>query len=206
MQLKNIVMKNLKIVMLLAFPILTFAQNPVIDLKNYYGDDIVGAYFKDIDNSLNVFEGTYVYTNGNEIFKIVMIKKNMQFNTVCYEDLIIGEYQHIKNGVETINTLSEINTVYINQRKHNINGNALINNDNRQWRCPQCNPDEKRFRGVIFDELNHRTAKIFMRRTQENGHEVMKVKVNVTGKTYIATEGPPPEFSLPTGEFTMIKQ
>jgi len=200
-------MKNLKNLLFLMFTSLTFAQNPVIDLKNYYGDDIAGAYYKDVGNLLNAFEGTYVYTNGNEIFKIVLVKKVMQYDTEYYEDLIIGEYQHIKNGLERINTISQINTIYNNQRRHNIKGNSLINKNNRQWKCPECNDNEKRLRLSIKDVSTGRIADILIRRTIENGQQIIKINItNIMGVGYIATEGLPPEFSLPIGEFTMIKQ
>ncbi|MFN4313275.1 MAG: DUF6705 family protein [Chitinophagaceae bacterium] len=46
--------------------------------------------------------------NTNTSFKIVLVKKVQQYNGECYEDLIIGEYQYIVNGVEKVNTLSKL--------------------------------------------------------------------------------------------------
>lgn len=200
-------MKNLKILLFTLFPITILAQNPVISLENYYGDDIVGAYYKDTNNVLNPFEGTYVYTNGNKEFKIILVKKVMQYNGEYYEDLVIGEYQYKINGLEIVNTLPEINIVYNNQVKHHIRGNAIINNNDIEWKCPLCEPNEKRLRASIRDKTSGRIAQLFMRRTTENGQQVMKVKVGpVTGVSHYDGDPPPGQFSLPKGEMTFIKQ
>ena len=46
---------------------------------------------EDINNYLDAFEGTYLYTNGNTSFRMVLVKKVQQYNGRYYEDLIIGE-------------------------------------------------------------------------------------------------------------------
>lgn len=200
-------MKNFKTFLLILFPILSFAQSPVIDIQDYYGDDINGVYYKDINSLLDIYEGTYVYTNGNEMFKIVLIKKTMQYNTQYYEDLIIGAYQYVVNGIERVNTLSQLNTVYANQRRHSIDGNSLINNNNRQWKCTECNPNEKRLSASIADVSTDRHAKLFLRRMTLNDQQVMKIKISrASSGSYNASVGSQPGFSLPVGEFIMIKQ
>lgn len=200
-------MKKIKTFLLILFPVLSFSQSPIIDIQDYYGDDISGVYYKDINNLLNIYEGTYVYTNGNEMFKIVLVKKIMQYNTLYYEDLIIGAYQYVVNGVERVNTLPQLDTVYTNQRRHSIDGSSLIDNNNRQWRCPECNPNEKRLSANIADVSTDRHAKLFLRRMTLNGQQVMKIKISrASGGTYDASVGPQPGFSLRVGEFTMIKQ
>lgn len=200
-------MKNLKILLLILFPISIFGQNPVIGLADYNGDDIIGAYYKDVNNLLNPFQGTYVYANGNREFKIILVKKLMQYNGEYYEDLVIGEYQYKINGLEIVNTLPEINTVYNNQVKHHISGNAIINNNDIEWKCPLCETNEKRFRASIRDVMSGRIAQLFMRRIIENGQQVMKVKIGpVTGVSYYDGDPAPAEFSLPKGEMTFVKQ
>nr|WP_033959641.1 DUF6705 family protein [Psychroserpens jangbogonensis] len=41
------------------------AQTPVVSLDTYYQDTVEGAYFKDLNNELNKFVGTWVYNDGN---------------------------------------------------------------------------------------------------------------------------------------------
>jgi hypothetical protein len=134
------------------------SQSVVIDISKSGIGQPSGYYRKDLNNILNQFEGTYLYTNGNKSFKIVLVKKIKQYNSSYYEDLIIGEYQYIVNGVEKANTLFNLNVVYNNQfAKHALAGNAPVDNNNRTWKCPQCNPNEKRLRLKIRDVSANRS-------------------------------------------------
>lgn len=53
------------------------AQNVVMNLKDKGNEPFptTNYYFKDIDNVLNPYVGTWVYTNGNTTLKINFIKK-----------------------------------------------------------------------------------------------------------------------------------
>ena len=199
--------KNLNILVVLLLSINCKAQSPIIDIIDDDGSDINGAYFKDINNLLNPFEGTYVYTNGNTSFKMVLVKKELQAYNGYYEDLIIGEYLYINEGIEIANTLSEINTTYLNQRTHKIDGNFLVGKIHRAWKCPECSITELRLKTTIQDVISGRFADLIIRRTTEGGQEVMKINItNISGGVYTIVEGPPPAFALPIGEFTLIKQ
>lgn len=204
-------MKNTFLLFLLLFSTLIYSQSVTIDITKSglgYPSDY---YRKDINNLLNPFEGTYVYTSGNIVFKIVLEKKIKQPNGLHYNDLILGEYQLIENGAEKINTLSNLNVVYVNQYvKHAIAGSGIIQKPNsRFWDCPECNPNEKRFSGRIIDRISGRYADMLMRRTVVNGQEVLQVKIyNIDSKIINENNPEPPEppFALPKGIFTMIKQ
>lgn len=200
-------MKNLILTMLLLLSINCKAQTSIINIIDDDGSEINGAYYKDIDSLLDPFEGTYIYTSGSTIFKIVLIKKVLQYNSQYYEDLIIGEYQYIKDGVQIANTLSEISTTYLNQRNHKIEGNLIVDKNYRTWKCPSCSSAENRLSTQIEDVVSEKIADLIMRRTTENGQEVMKIKItSPSGGAYLEVEGPPAEFSLPLGELTLIKQ
>ena len=201
-------MKTLKIIIIVLIAISCRAQSPIIDISESELGQPDGYYMKDINNLLNPFEGTYLFTNGTTSFKIILVKKVQQYNGRFYEDLIIGEYQYIENGIEKVNTLNQINTVYNDQRSHNIDGNLIVDNNFRLWKCPTCPINEKRFHGSIRDTSTDRYARITMRRTVDAGQEVMKIKIShVTGgNTYLEGQPLPPDFSLPQGEFTLIKQ
>lgn len=121
----KIVSKNIFIILFATFAIQCKAQTPIIDLQDWRGQIIPNMYLKDVNNVLNPFEGTWVYTNGNTSLKIVLVKKSMRLLATYYEDLIIGEYQYIENGVERFNSLSDLNTVYPNDYKHKIVGNFI---------------------------------------------------------------------------------
>ena len=200
-------MKTVRIMIIALFSIYCKAQTPIIDISQSRFGQPDGYYIKDINNLLNPFEGTYLYTNGNTSFKIILVKKVQQYNGRYYEDLIIGEYQYIENGVEKVNTLNQINTVYNDQRSHSIDGNWIVNNDFRMWKCPTCPVNEKRLKCSIMDSSTNRYASLIFRRTVEAGQEVMKIKIShVMGVALPAGQPAPPDFSLPQGEFTLIKQ
>ena len=200
-------MKTLKIMIIMLLSINCKAQTPIIDISESELGQPDGYYIKDINNYLNPFEGTYLYTNGNTSFKIILVKKVQQYNGRYYEDLIIGEYQYIENGVEKVNTLSNINIVYNNQSiKHAISGNLIVDNNFRYWKCPTCPTNERRFSGGIKDVTTGRGASITMRRTVASGQEIMKIKIShVIGLPLVVGQPAPPDFSLPQGEFTLIK-
>jgi hypothetical protein len=186
------------------------AQSPVINLTER-GDFISNAYYKDINNMLDAYEGTYIYENGSTFFKIVLIKKNMKSFTTdegqYFEDLIVGEYQYIENGIEKANTLSDLNIDFSRQRKHKINGNKLINRNNRAWVCYDCSSLEKRLALRINDVISGRYGDFIIHRKIENNQEVIKVlATHFSGAIMIGDEPEPMGFALPQGEFTMIKQ
>ncbi|MBP6127954.1 DUF6705 family protein [Flavobacterium sp.] len=200
-------MKTIKIIIIALLSLHCKAQNPVVDVTESELGLPDGYYVKDMNLLLNPFEGTYLYTNGNTTFKIILVKKEQQYNGRYYEDLIIGEYFYT-NGVDTVDTLNEINTVYNDQRSHSIDGNWVVNNNFRYWKCPTCPANEKRLCCGIKDISTNNYAQITMRRTVEAGQEVMKIKIShVMARSYnVDTEPVPPDFSLLLGEYTLIKQ
>ncbi|MCA1966259.1 MAG: hypothetical protein LDL23_06370 [Flavobacterium sp.] len=200
-------MKNLNILVVLLLSINCKAQTPIVDISESEMGLPNGYYIKDLLNLLNPFEGTYVYTNGADTLKIVLVKKVLQYNSQYYEDLIIGEYQYIENGVEKANTLPNVNITYLNQRRHNIDGNFLVDKNFRVWQCPDCSATEKRLNTLLKDVVSGRFADLIMRRTTEGGQEVMKINITNISRV-IEIEGQPtaPDFALPIGEFTLIKQ
>ena len=201
-------MKNIYLILILLFSNIVKSQI-IVDITDTTYSSINNTFYnyykKDLNNVLNPFQGTYIYTNGNTSFKIVLKKMIKQTEGLHFEDLIIGEYQYIVNGVEIINTLSNLDVIYDNQYiKHAIAGNSPISNNNRAWKCPQCSPNEKRLRARIIDRNTDRYASIYMRKTIVSGQEILQVKI---GQIQPAFENMnPPDFSLPKGEFTMMKQ
>lgn len=197
-----------KTIILITF--LTFlkveAQNPIINIVGKDGTRLTGAYYKDVNNVLNQFEGTYIYTNGNISFKIVLEKKIQQYNGRYYEDLIIGEYEHKINNVVVNSTLNLLPTVYNDQWHHCIVGNSLCRNDYRPWPCPDCETNELRLDLSLKDKNTLRYANLVVRKVTISGQEALQAKIfNINGLPY-DPGSPPAEFSLPVGEMTFYKQ
>ncbi|MCX8534697.1 DUF6705 family protein [Chryseobacterium luquanense] len=204
-------MKNIFIIFILFFTPLFKSQSVIIDIEESGFGKPSGYYQKDLNNLLDPFQGTYIFSNGNTSFKIVLKKMIKQYFASHYEDMIIGEYQYIENGLEKANTLSNLDIVYSDQYlKHHISGNSILWSNSRLWKCPQCNPNEKRLAVRLNDNISGRRADFLMRRTAINGQEVLQVKIynissNVINVDDSSTLNEPP-FALPKGEFTMIKQ
>ena len=195
------------------------AQIPMIERygSSSYGT-IENAYYKDLQNFHDQYVGTWLYTNGATSLKVVLIKKPM-FHVLggpktFYEDLLIGEYQYIENGVEKVNTLnnlsnnnkeiSDYNLYSITQTKRGTNP-----------KCPECGADEKRLM-MNLNEPSRRyiengiSNEFDLRKLIENGVEKLKVQFVYTGmggnysitgeKVYVTN------YSLPYGDYTLIKQ
>lgn len=75
-------------------------------------DDIVpGTYYQ--DHVITNYTGTWKWTSGTDTFTIVLVKKKRNL-TKFSVDVLSGGYRYVKNGVEVINTLNDVNIVDIN--------------------------------------------------------------------------------------------
>ncbi|NBL63844.1 hypothetical protein GV828_01375 [Flavobacterium sp. NST-5] len=200
-------MKN--IITLVIFSLLTNckAQSPVIDIMNLQQviKDIPGAYHKDTQNILNAFEGTYLYTNGNTSFKIVFQKKMMSsLNSYRFEDLLIGEYQYIQDGVEKVNTLNKLTINYSDKSNHSISTNHVIMPGNVG--CEDCVAGEKALYAGLVDGASDNTARFIIRRITVNGQPAIKVHIGWRYREHVVGTPEGPHASIPGGDYVLIKQ
>lgn len=183
------------------------AQNPVYDISDIE-DGIQGSYYKDLNGVLDGYDGTYLYTNGTTSLKIVL-KKKVLSKSYYYRDLIVGEFQFIKNGVELNNTLANINVNYTDERpNHRIKGSRII--IGKAYGCPDCSPTEKRLRLSLVDNKSPNIAGLDIRKTTINGVPAIKVLIFSGGDIGIRKVGDPVPAPLPPtielGDYLMIKQ
>lgn len=194
--------------LLLSFAALTStAQSPIYDISDIR-EGIEGSYYKDLNNNLDGYDGAYLYTEPNNTsFKIVLKKKVLSFN-YYYEDLIVGEFQFIRNGIEITNTLANINNKYTNEKvNHTITGNFILTGTT--WGCPDCSPTEKRLRLSLIDNKSQNIVGLDIRKTKVNN--IPAIKVLIFGEEYHSTPNPDgsrstDSYMLELGEYTMIKQ
>ena len=199
-------MKN---IFLIAFIILTIqcnAQNQIINITDKDGTRITGAYYKDINNYLDNFTGTWLYTKGNTTFKIILKKQIKAYNTVYYEDYLIGEYRYVENGIEKINTIPSIDSIYVNQRSHSIKGNSILENHNRP-KCDDCLPSERRVRLIFSDPIRQLGGELLLQRIIVNGQPALKAFKRTTIYNISPDEvSSYTEMLVPSGEYILIKQ
>ena len=214
-------MRTITIVCTLMFLINCKAQTPILPLYNNenYGD-LEGAYYKDTFNDFNLFEGTWQYTNGNNIFKIVLQKKEMvQYISPMggrsyYKDILIGEYKYIKNGIEKVNTLDFLNNSYSDPYEHYIAGGITIEKYDPNGRvCIGCNPGDVQV-SPLFREPNvdipGAYVVIYLKHYIENGVEKLEAEAILRGNPTYNINDPNPtfdEYSLPLDTtFILTKQ
>lgn len=93
------------------------------------------CYLKDSNNYLTPYVGEWKYVNGSTTL-IIKLRKIINYNNGTYsEDMLIGEYQYIENGIEKINTLSNFSTDLPDQYFHKIDGKTL----KTKLDAPACN-------------------------------------------------------------------
>ncbi|OBX23569.1 MULTISPECIES: DUF6705 family protein [Bizionia] len=203
------------IILLFIFSIVSCkAQSPIISI---YDDLKVprqeNAYYKDTDNDFDRFIGTWKYTNGQEELTIIINKKLSDYHTnykniSYYEDIIYGEFQYIdSNGVELVNTLSNIDNTTIGVSQHQIFGNR-INPSQFLPGCENCGPNERSvflsFRDPLRDYIKCELVLRTIPNTQNSN--VNDLKAVITGSYSIIPEGSPTDSRIPYGKYVMIKQ
>jgi len=67
---------------------------------------VPGTYYQ--DNVINNYVGTWKWTNGTDEFTIVLVKKKCNLEDYSV-DVLSGGYRYVKNGVEQVNTLNDVN-------------------------------------------------------------------------------------------------
>ena len=214
-------MKIFSFLILILSSLNLYAQFPVIDKygESRYGK-IAGAYYKDVTGFHNQFVGTWKYTNGSTTLKITFIPKNIFYvsndSKSFYTDYLIGELQYIENGIEKINTLSNLNQNYTDIYNYNIVSVSKRHKTTYPI-CVECNENDFRL-SMTFNEPTRRNIwggisnDFVLRRFVENGQEKLKVQFVYTGnglETLDNMDGEPANistFSLPYGEYILTKQ
>lgn len=207
-------------IIIIAFIISTVsckAQTPVLDLYTDRAEKVEGGYYKDTQNFQNQYIGTWLYTNGNTSLKIIFVKKVM-FPILgspknYFEDILVGEYQYIENGVEKVNTLANLNVNHTNEFDYNLLSISQLNK-NKYPKCNECADNEKRLNMELMEPSRRNFVGFdngfLLRRVTENGVVMLKVNfVKMDNGVYSTKEGDPVSidgFSLPYGNYTLIKQ
>lgn len=180
------------------------SQSQIINLKNDDGSGLAGVYYKDVDNFMNYFVGTWVFSNTTKYWKIVLLKKTKMYNGKFYEDVIVGGVEYKENGVTKVNTLSYLNS-NMNYYDYPISGNSIY--PNHTPRCLDCLPNELRL-GLSYYELNPDTTfgTMILRKKTVNGQDAIQLRLTANMVLHKEGTAMPNVFKLPVGTYTLIKQ
>ncbi|TYB78448.1 DUF6705 family protein [Bizionia myxarmorum] len=147
-------MKHILFILLTTVSILSCkAQVPLIEK---YGNITNGTYYQDTNNDLGKLQGIWQFNNGDEIFKLILEKKNHRLvtsswrNISYHQDVLYGEYQYVNtNNIQVVNTLNNI-FAYTDVSEHLIYGNYIMEATHVPV-CSDCLPDERRVEVSIED-------------------------------------------------------
>ncbi|WP_417195240.1 DUF6705 family protein [Bizionia sp.] len=178
------------------------AQSPIINIEDDDGSAIVNAYYKDTNNLLDPFVGTWIFDDGAQYLKIVFEKRTMIYNGKYYEDLLIGEFQYKENNVELTNTLNNLLNSLPHIYQYNINGNYIQTNSS-----PFESYTSDNFRvGLTMSEPNGCASNLDVRTGVVNGQEAIQIFKRGGMVTLRPSDPVPPEPIIPGGFYYLIKE
>ena len=166
-----------------------------------------GTYYKDIDNDLEKFVGTWKWQNGNTVLTIVFEKKTHVLNTLNkYYDIIKGEYKYEVNGQEILNYLPRLLETSIVGSQHYIYG-RLLYDKNDIPKCDECSPFERRLEVTFTDpEREYIPSNIVLRHQTINGVEQLTAILGGSSSYAVTEENLPSQPRVPYGTYVLIKQ
>ncbi len=165
-----------------------------------------GAYFKDMENHLNRYEGTWRLDLNSNSFIEIKFKKIIEYNLLSSNrkyDFLIGDCQYVLNNSIIINTLSNIDNTY---STHYFMANGIFDTIRgaQNFECPFCLVNEKYIGGYIDDiERPNLPSRLIMRHFTENGVEKIKIWFFISGS--IMEDYPFDDFRLPSGQYVLTK-
>ena len=182
----------------------------------YDGDkDINGAYYKDLDKDLDNFVGTWKYTNGSTSLTITLQKKEMTAyvfsysNISYYEDVLIGGYKYVENGVEKINTLPQLTLNFSQSNDYAIFGNILLPPPTTN--CEGCLTNMRAVWVGFIDptrEIFGMDSKMVFVRADSGGVQKLLLKFILIsgGLVEAGTTRPYDEYTVLFGDYLLVKQ
>ncbi|QNK77763.1 MULTISPECIES: DUF6705 family protein [Winogradskyella] len=201
-------MKNILIAVILMTSFACKAQSPIVPLDTYIHNTPEEGYIKDLDNELDKFVGTWKFTSGLTSLTIELQKLELFYNGKYYQDLLIGEYKYIENGIEIVNYLPLLDEDSgIIAQGHTINGRQIIPKD-RYVSCDDCSDNERRLRLSFHDSerLYLSTSVVLRYLLDETNPEKMTATIYIGHGGMKPTEDSPEVLRVPFGEYTMVKQ
>jgi len=191
------------------------AQTPIKPLYMKGGNNVSGAYYKDLNNDFDNFTGTWQLVNGSTTLKIVFEKREQIYieDYDAYYDVLVGEYKYLVNGLEKVNTLPNLVSPPTDVYAHNIVGASIIKSTSAPV-CNDCTVNERRvslnFNDPTRPGIQHGlSGKIIVKRADVGASQKIKINLRQSG-AYIPPTGTTPtseqySFNIPWGEYILTK-
>ena len=199
-------MKNIIIFLLIINLYNCKAQSPIHPLADRnVPENLNNVYFKDVDNDLDQFVGTWVFQDGNTSLTIVLVKLTQFFNGSWYEDMLIGEYKYVENGIEIVNYLPRLNDPNVSNAAHTVDGSKIVS----KYYLPECDfcATNQRRIALYFSDLDRKYINSQMVVSYLNENGVDKIVIDIVGRdTEVAPLDSPFETRVPYGRYILIKQ
>ena len=172
-------MKQIIIVVIICFTTACKGQTPVYTLGADNPNIIPSnCYFKDNNNILNKFVGTWVLTKNGNVFTIILNKAVMAPISDYYSDEIQGKYKYIVNGNTLVNT-------------ENFTGN------NSKLKTTFMNFGTEKIALFFYDPERPKIgAKVYLTYTNVGGVEKLHWELVVTGYLPILLGEPAPQLDF----------
>lgn len=165
------------------------------------------CYLKDNNNYFNTYIGEWKYSSNNTSLTIKVRKIYNYFNGRYYEDLLIGEYKYIENGIEKINTLPFFLTNFSNQYQHHITGYIITEKNKKNPQCLDCE-NIPMIKMTYSDPIKNTTGSIVM-----GIYDIENIKIFITSDPYKYNldsdgiiESEYVGITIPTGWYVLGKQ
>lgn len=176
------------------------AQSPIVGLDAPYNTP-EGAYYKDLNNELNKFIGTWKFTNANSELIIVLEKRTQVHIMDDFYDILNGEYSYQNNGIEIVNTLP-----IDPSSDGNIGGSTIID-DHSYLSCDDCSLNERRFKLYFNDpERDYLNSNMVIRYMVGSNPEQILVTIYARHGAMLPAVDSPTEPRVPYGEYLLTKQ
>lgn len=172
------------------------SQTIIQSSQNFYTDTPNGGYYKDANNLLDPYVGTWIYTNGTTSLTIKLRKIINHYNGKFYADLLVGEYQYIENGIEKLNTLNQFTLDYTFQYDHKLYSSSLLNALDKPNPCVSCNNSISRVDIAYSDNVKGIMGS-FCIGLSTTSNTIANVYISSTGIKY---SGDPNDISTLTSE------
>ncbi|MCK7590504.1 hypothetical protein M0G43_07970 [Subsaxibacter sp. CAU 1640] len=178
------------------------SQSPIVGLDARMYNTPDGAYYKDLNNELDKFVGTWKFTGNNSEFNMVLGKIEQMEIMNDYRDYLKGEYSYIENGSELVNTLP----LNLSSNDNNVGGSYIID-DNNFLSCDDCSPNERRIKLFFKDpERDYLNLNMVIRYMVGSSPEQIQVIIYSRHGGIVPSENSPTTPRVPLGSYLMTKQ